>query len=219
MKLNRIGAEAQVKEIIINSKKFVSKKRIPKKYRHKELDLLIRKKRTKSESKLISKLYNKINVPKIISVDEKNCEIIMTFVQGKMLKEIIEKQKELCVLAGQEIKKIHEQGIIHGDLTTSNIIYKKEKTINKNNKNKLKKKNGKQVNCDFAEKLYFIDFGLGYFSQKIEDKATDLILFKKTFNATHSNIKNGWQLILKGYDPNKEMLDRMGKIEKRARYL
>jgi Kae1-associated kinase Bud32 len=193
--LNRQCAEAIVKEFFKDEKKLVSKKRIKKNYRDEKIDFLIRKKRTRIESKIIIKLKGIINLPEIISVDEKNYEIIMTFINGKLLKDAINKNKELCFFAGQEIKKIHEHGIIHGDLTTSNIIYN-----------------------DFEKKLYFIDFGLGFFSKKIEDKATDLIVFKKTFNATHSNIKKGWELVLRGYNPEKELLERMEKVEKRARY-
>jgi Kae1-associated kinase Bud32 len=191
--LNKQCAEAIVKEFSKDGEKLVSKKRIKKDYRNEKIDSLIRKKRTRTESKIIIKLKKVVNVPKIISVNEKNCEIIMTFIKGKLLKDVINKNKELCFIAGQKIKKIHEQGIIHGDLTTSNIIY-----------------NGVE--------LYFIDFGLGFFSKKIEDKATDLIVFKKTFNATHSNLKNGWDLVLQGYNPEKELVERMAKVEKRARY-
>jgi len=193
VKLKRIGAEAEVKQIIFQGKKSISKTRLSKKYRNKILDDSIRIKRTKSEAKIIKLLFNKINVPQIFSVNEKKCEIIMEFISGKLLKEIIDDKKELCFVAGQEIRRIHDAGIIHGDLTTSNIIY--------------------------SNKLVFIDFGLGFFSKKVEDIATDLIVFKKTFNATHSSLKNGWELVMSGYNPSKELIDRMQKIEKRGRYL
>jgi len=187
------GAEAELTLTDFYGKKVVSKKRIKKSYRNNELDFNIRKKRTRSEAKILNTLYNIINVPQVLFVDEKKCEIMLEFIDGKMLKEIIEKVPTLAVKAGKEIKKIHESGIIHGDLTTSNILFKNDK-------------------------LYFIDFGLGYFSKKTEDKATDLIVFKKTFNATHSKLKNGWDLVMLGYKPSKEMVERMQTIEKRARY-
>jgi Kae1-associated kinase Bud32 len=116
------------------------------------------------------------------------------------VKEIIEEKKELCSLIGKEIKKMHSVGIVHGDLTTSNIIY----INNKNSKD--------------SGKIFFIDFGLGYFSKKTEDLATDLVVFKKTFNSTHSSLKKGWELVLEGYAPNEQMIKQMEKIEKRARY-
>ena len=193
MDFHKKGAEAELTIIKYGEKKALLKKRIPKGYRNPELDFSIRKKRTRSEAKIIKTLSKIIRVPEIYLVDEKNSEIIMEFVQGKMLKEIIEKKSALAIKAGELIKKIHEQDIIHGDLTTSNILFTKKD-------------------------LCFIDFGLGYFSKKIEDKATDLIVFKKTFNATHSEFKNGWDFVIKGYNPSKEMQARMQAIEKRARY-
>ncbi|MFA5763658.1 MAG: KEOPS complex kinase/ATPase Bud32 [archaeon] len=192
-------AEAQVIQIEFDGKKAILKKRIKKNYRANELDDLIIKRRTKSEAKLIKTLKNIVLVPEIYSVNQS--EIIMEFIEGDQLKKIIEKQPNLCILAGKEIKKIHGEGIIHGDLTTSNIMLKKS----------IPSKLG-------GNELVFIDFGLGYFSKKIEDKATDLIVFKKTFNATHSKIKNGWELVMQGYKPSVELKTRMQAIEKRARY-
>ena len=188
------GAEAELFESVLDGQKVLIKKRIPKKYRNKILDETIRKKRTRAEAKLIKEAHNAVKVPRIFVVDEKQCEIIMEFIQGPALKEVLAKQKNLCKKAGEEIKKLHEAGIIHGDLTTSNIMVRGKK------------------------ELVFVDFGLGFFSKKIEDKATDLVVFKKTFNATHSKIKNGWKMVLEGYAPNAEMSAQMEKIEKRARY-
>jgi Kae1-associated kinase Bud32 len=200
------GAEAELKEIVFDGVSALSKKRITKSYRNKELDLLIRTKRTRGEVKLLREASLVINTPKIFAVNEKECEIIMEFVQGKKLKELIEKKPEYCFEAGKRIRLLHDACIIHGDLTTSNIIVATETSPDL--KQRLAK-NGA---------LFFIDFGLGYFSKKVEDKAVDLIVFKKTFNATHSALKNGWEKVLEGYAPNKELIDRMKAIEKRTRY-
>jgi Kae1-associated kinase Bud32 len=189
-------AEALVTQIEFECKKAILKKRVKKNYRSSVLDDLIIKRRTKSEAKIIKTLNSIVNVPQIYSINQS--EIIMEFIDGVQLKTIVEKQPLLCVLAGKEIKKIHNVGIIHGDLTTSNIIVRDTKEQEK--------------------ELVFIDFGLGYFSKKIEDKATDLIVFKKTFNATHSKLKNGWDLVMQGYKPSVELKTRMQDVEKRARY-
>jgi len=99
---------------------------------------------------------------------------------------------------GRLIGKLHSAGIIHGDLTTSNMIMK-------------------------DGKLYFIDFGLGFFSRKLEDQGTDLKLLKEALKSTHFKIMDVcWKNILKGYRteyPKAEMvLKRVEDIEKRARY-
>lgn len=188
-----VGAEATIKKTKLAGKEVIVKKRNRKSYRNKMLDENIIKKRIRSEVKILKKLEKIINASKVISFNEKESEIVLEFIDGKKLKDVIEKNKSLCELAGKEIRKIHDAGIIHGDLTTSNMIY-------------------------YNKKIYFIDFGLGYFSDKIENKATDLVVFKKTFNATHSSLKNGFDLVLAGYSPGKELIERMKKIEERARY-
>ena len=199
------GAEAELTQKEFDGKAVLSKKRIPKGYRNPVLDLDIRKKRTRAEAKLLREAALYVNAPKVIKHDEENAEILMEFISGNVLKEVLAKNTELCIRAGEEIKKLHSAGIIHGDLTTSNIIFADE---TKELESRIKKHG----------RLFFVDFGLGSFSRKIEDVATDLVVFKKTFNATHSGIKNGWELVMKGYAPSRDLIDRMNAIEKRARY-
>ena len=201
------GAEAELVESIVDKKKVLQKNRIAKSYRHPKLDLKIRRTRTRSETKLLREASVFVNVPKIIMVDEINTQIVMEFIPGQRLKEVIETKKELCVSAGKQIRKLHDGGIIHGDLTTSNIIF-----VKNSSQKEMQERIKKQGN------LFFIDFGLGYFSKNIEAKATDLVVFKKTFNATHSKLKKGWDLVLKGYNPTVEMTQQMSAVEKRARY-
>jgi len=204
-KFYKKGAEAELLEIVEDGEDALLKKRIPKGYRNPILDENIRKKRVRGETKLLSSASAVVNTPKIIRVDEEKSEILMEFVKGTMLKEVITKQPALCIEAGQKIRALHEAGIIHGDLTTSNILVANDSV-------QLKER------IENKGKLFFIDFGLGYFSKKLEDKATDLVVFKKTFNATHSSLKNGWEKVMQGYAPTNEMLAKMEAIEKRARY-
>ncbi|MCX6803732.1 MAG: KEOPS complex kinase/ATPase Bud32 [Candidatus Diapherotrites archaeon] len=207
--MDKIGAEAVISKKVIDSLPVISKKRVPKAYRNPLLDLKIRKERTRSEVKLLHAASSVVNTPKIISVDEKNAEILMEFIPGNPLKLVLDKNSKLCIEAGKCIRKLHDIGIIHGDLTTSNIIFAEDpKEMNEDLKNRIKQKGP----------LFFIDFGLGYFSIRLEDKATDLVVFKKTFNATHSKIKNGWELVIQGYNPEKEFIARIEAIEKRTRY-
>jgi Kae1-associated kinase Bud32 len=140
------GAEAIV--VIENSK--VRKIRIEKPYRNKEYDILIRKKRTKREAKILKKLSEVVKVPKVLEI--KDFEIVMEKIEGSLLKNI-DIDDELWKKLGKEISKIHNLGVIHGDLTTKNIIFK-------------------------DNEFYFIDFGLAFYSTKVEDKATPLLAVK-----------------------------------------
>ena len=188
------GAEAT----IYLSRKNILKKRILKSYRYKKLDEKLRKRRTKSETKILKKLFKIIPVPKIINSDK--YEIEMSFIEGKKLSDHLDKIRnplKICEQIGKSLAKIHDIGIIHGDLTTSNLILK-------------------------DKKVYFIDFGLGFHSNRIEDKAVDLHLIKQALEAKHSqNFKKYFKAILLGYKKSKDYqktIKRLKIVEKRGRY-
>lgn len=192
------GAEAK----IIKSGNTIIKDRISKGYRLPILDERLRKQRTKREAKLIEKASASIPVPKIIKTDEKEKTIELEFIEGSKIAESLDNLKnkiEICRTIGQQIAKLHDNSIIHGDLTTSNMIL--------SNKDK---------------KIYFIDFGLSFESSKAEDKAVDLHLIKKALEAKHFNYyKSFWKSILEGYKSSKnekETLKRLEAVEKRGRY-
>ncbi len=191
------GAEAV---LYLNGDKVI-KKRISKGYRIKELDLELRKLRTRSEGKILEKVN--INKPKVYSVDEEEMEIEMDFIDGNVLRDALDnfdnkKIVETGKLIGEEIGKMHSQDIAHGDLTTSNFIYK-------------------------DGKVYFIDFGLSFVSKKDEDKAVDLRLLKQALDAKHYNCsKECFEAVLEGYKQGnknfKTVLERLNKVELRGRY-
>ena len=207
------GAEAK----ILLSDNQITKDRIQKSYRLKELDDRIRKLRTRSETKLLTKASQIINSPEPLTISELY-QIKMPFIEGKRLSEhldnfTLEKQKSICKQIGESIAKLHDKDIIHGDLTTSNMILKEKK-------------------------IFFIDFGLGFISHKFEDKAVDLHLLKQALEAKHFQ---HWEELIKevfkGYDKSsheakplaaspkygqskesKIVFERLKAVEKRGRY-
>lgn len=183
------GAEAIVE---VNST--VIKKRLPKSYRINQLDEKLIKERTKREISILNKCP--VPCPELIN-SEKNI-IEMTRVPGTKLSETLEKHSEVVKTIAKQIAELHNKGIIHGDLTTSNIIY-----------------DGKTV--------YFIDFGLSFFSRKKEDKAVDLHLFRQALESKHHTIyEKSYEQFLKSYkrysDKGTEILERLEEVEKRGRY-
>jgi len=181
----------------------VIKDRIKKSYRLAELDEKIRKRRTKSEAKLFTKASQIIDSP--IPQESKNkYKIKMPFINGEKLSEHLDnfplsKQKQICKQIGESIAKLHNSDIIHGDLTTSNMILK-------------------------DNKIFFIDFGLGEFSKRIETQATDLSVLKEAFKSTHfKHLNLLWDSFIKGYkqtnDNFNKVLDNLKDIEKRGRYV
>lgn len=206
MKIIQQGAEAK----IIRNGDFVVKDRIKKSYRIKELDDKIRKLRTRSETKLLHKAHQLIPCPLPLTDSNKSergnerAIIKMPFIDGKKLSEhldnfLLKEQKQICKTMGQEIAKLHNADIIHGDLTTSNMIL-------------------------VDDKVYFIDFGLGYISRKIEDKAVDLHLLKQALEAKHfKNWKELFEKVIEKYKKEnkkeaQKVLERLKAVEKRGRY-
>src|SRR3989344_9101610 len=137
----QIGAEAEI--ILYERKNWIFKDRKPKSYRLRELDEKIRKQRTKNEIKLLEKASKIIPVPKPIFTDSHDpFRIILPFINGQKLSEnlgkfSLRKQKEICLEIGKSVAKLHDSEIIHGDLTTSNMIYVDNLKKNIKSKDKL----------------------------------------------------------------------------------
>lgn len=194
------GAEADISETKYNNHDAIIKKRVSKSYRTKELDNKLRLERTKEEAKLIHdcKKYN-VTTPYIYSIDLKNYSIIMQKLdaiqlQEKILSTELNKLHKLIEKIGLNVRLMHDGEIIHGDLTTANILIQEDKAL-------------------------FIDFGLGKYSNLLEDKGTDLLVFKKSLNTIipeHADKLFNW--FLAGYDDD-NIIKKIDEIEKRGRYL
>lgn len=196
-KIIQQGAEA----VIRKEGNYIIKDRVKKSYRIENIDYKLRKQRTKAEAKLMEKVRQIINVPKIKKVEES--KITLDYIKGKKLSDNLDKlpkklANKVCKKIGESIAKLHDNNIIHGDLTTSNII------LDKNNN------------------VWFIDFGLGFHSERIEDKSVDLHLIKQALEAKHfKNFKDYWKNIETGYKTSKKYkktLEQLKKVESRGRY-
>ncbi len=198
MKLIAEGAEAS----IYSDQGRIVKKRHRKGYRIPELDEKLRTFRTKREAKILERLSAMdVAVPKLISADEKTTTMEMEFIEGEKVRDVLSggNCEKICEKAGEMIGTIHGNNIIHGDLTTSNMI------------------------IDRKGKLHFIDFGLGFFSEKAEDKAVDFHLLKQALNSSHSRIaERCFAAVVKGYKKTNgssgDILKRLEKVEGRGRY-
>ena len=191
------GAEAN----IFKENNLIIKERIPKDYRLKELDEKIRKQRTKREISILNKALEIIPVPKITK--NETFFIEMEFIDGLKLSVNLDKfdnkkRKEVCKLIGKQVALLHNKDIIHGDLTTSNMILKNTE-------------------------LYFIDFGLSFIDIKPEHKAVDLHLLRQALESKHhTHYESSFKEVIKSYkeysNNSEQILSRLELVEKRGRY-
>ena len=202
MKVLKQGAEAIIYSDRLDGEKVLVKERVKKNYRVEQIDTKLRKERTRQELKLMREARGHgVLTPKIISSDESSYKIIMEPLDGKLVKDFLNGSRsfeKVCFDIGKNIGKLHNVGIIHGDLTTSNMIIS-------------------------DGKVYLIDFGLGQFSNRIEDMAIDLTVLLEALRATHNKISDKcWRSIVKGYRPangkSHDVMVRACEIEHRGRY-
>ena len=198
------GAEAKIITSKYLDSDVVLKKRIPKKYRINENDNRLISYRTKEEAKLIMESRKSgVSVPIVYDVDLKKGIITMEHVKGKRVKDILndlseKERKRLCIKIGESIGKLHKNDIIHGDITTSNMILK-------------------------DEHIFFIDFGLGEKNSEVETKGVDLHVLMEALESTHSKYSSCFEYVFDGYknvmEKNaKKVKDKIDDIVRRGRY-
>lgn len=183
------GAEALVyKTTFLDSTPAALKFRPSKPYRHPTLDQRLTKARVLAEARVLVKLsgLNKdgINVPAVLSLewdvarkakhvtdDQKGQRggawILMEWIEGKSVKQILRENpteeyvKRLLRNIGKAVAAMHfKGGVVHGDLTTSNIMVR-------------------------SDEIVLIDFGLATQSVQDEDRAVDLYVLERAFGSTH----------------------------------
>ena len=200
------GAEA----IISREDDCIVKERISKGYRIKELDDKLRKRRTTSEARLLREARRSgVATPQILEEDK--FTIKMEFINGEKVKDILNAKnfKQICSEIGEAIGKLHTYDIIHGDLTTSNMIVKD---------------NDKKAKNESNFSLWLIDFGLGFISKREEDKAVDLRVLRETLDSTHFDIaEKCWTAVIVAYKAHYEgsgkVIKALLNVEKRGRYV
>ena len=202
MKLIKKGAEADIYQTDWQNSSAILKIRKTKNYRNALLDSKIRKQRTIKESQMLSYVKSfGVPTPLVYFVNLEKSSIIMQEIPGKPIHDLPEsKIIELSKNIGKLVGILHKNGVMHGDLTTSNFIL-------------------------FKKIVYVIDFGLSQNSIKPEDHAVDLRLIKEILNSAHAKImKSAWKNFLFGYKSivgsayHAKITKLVSDIESRGRY-
>ncbi|AWR94551.1 Kae1-associated kinase Bud32 [Acidianus brierleyi] len=205
LKILKRGSESIIYEGYFLGVHSIFKKRVSKSYRDSKLDYKINSERTISESRIMyDALKSDVNVPAILFIDIDNFTIIMEYIEGIVVKDLIRNNTENLYDIGYKIGvltgKLHKASITHGDLTTNNLII--------NSKNDI----------------FMIDFGLAKRSNDIEDLATDIHVFLRSLESIHpdkkdiifNGFRNGYSQIVENY---MDVLKTVNDIRMRGRYV
>jgi TP53 regulating kinase-like protein len=206
--LMKKGAEASLFVAEWHGRKVVFKVRVPKNYRPPRLDLQLRSYRTVHEPLLMHEAKAAgVVTPLIYLVNVSESTIIMEYIEGQQLKLLLNvagrhERHALCFRIGESVARLHSHGLIHGDLTTSNMI----------------------LNSD--GKIVFVDFGLGEKNNELEAQGVDLHLLKRALQSTHfQRWEECFQAVLSGYtsvlgvQSAKNVYEKIREIERRGRYV
>jgi len=200
------GAEAEIYLENWQGQLAIRKSRVVKPYRIAELDEAIRRSRTSHEAAMMQEVRKLgVPVPVVQHVDPESWTLIMEYIAGPTLKDELyglpmKERHSRCHDLGEMVGVMHEGGAVHGDLTISNVLSE-------------------------SGRLFMIDFGLGDFSDQIEDRGVDLVLLNRAMKSTHyafhvplfKAFLNGYSKVV-GRREGLETLRKMREIERRGRY-
>lgn len=203
MAVHRIGAEAKLDSSIWMGREVVLKQRVVKSYRHPQLDRSLQTFRIKNEVRLMLEARKAgIAVPIIYSVDIPQNRIVMEEIPGTRVKDALlslpdDQARRICTMIGEIAAKLHTNDIVHGDLTTSNMLLD-------------------------GDRIVLIDFSLGQKTSEMEDKGVDMHLLEEAFHSAHHARSELYEVVkesyVRTYAKGEEILRKVKEIEKRGRY-
>ncbi|XP_037407618.1 pentatricopeptide repeat-containing protein At5g61370, mitochondrial-like isoform X2 [Triticum dicoccoides] len=181
------GAEGRVFVSTFVGRKCVIKERFSKKYRHPLLDSKLTLKRLNAEARCMTKARRLgVPTPVLYAVDPLQHTLTFEYVDGLCVKDILlgfgsngineERLNDIATQIGNAVGKLHDGGLVHGDLTTSNMMIKNS-----------------------TNQLVLIDFGLSFTSTIPEDKAVDLYVLERALISMHSSCGGVMEKILAAY--------------------
>jgi len=202
------GAEATISLGRWHGYRVVRKWRAPKPYRIEPLDQMLRTRRTIHEAQLLhdSKRVG-IPAPTVLLLSPGDATLLLSYIEGERLRETLtstgpDERTSQCRRVGAMVGRLHGAGVVHGDLTTSNMILAGD------------------------GRIFLVDFGLGAYSWSSEDMGVDLLLMRRALSSTHYGIADEcFQAFSEGYieelgmEKASENLRKISEIERRGRYV
>ncbi|XP_055508163.1 EKC/KEOPS complex subunit TP53RK isoform X2 [Leucoraja erinacea] len=206
------GAESKIYRGHFLGKPTIVKERFPKSYRHSALDKKLTHRRTVQEVRSILRCRKAgIATPVVYFVDyNASCMYLEDLVGAITVRDYVasvQKSKQdteqlfpLAEKIGLILARMHDEDVVHGDLTTSNMMIR-------------------QPEKQFS--LVLIDFGLSFISALPEDKGVDLYVLEKAFLSSHPNTESVFQVILTSYSSASKksapVIKKLDEVKQRGR--
>ncbi|MEK6987998.1 MAG: KEOPS complex kinase/ATPase Bud32 [Candidatus Thermoplasmatota archaeon] len=197
------GAEAELRRTEFLGRPAVEKFRVPKAYRLPALDEGLRRARIRIEARLMSEARAAgVAVPILYDINLFENKIVMEFIDGPTVKDVLEEGGPRAHTVAKDVGRIagrlHKAGIIHGDLTTSNMILQDGRIV-------------------------MIDFSLGGKDETTEARGVDVHLLREALTSAHRNAAAYYRDVLAGYRQAfgrgaEDVIRKVKEIESRGRY-
>ena len=117
----------------------------------------------------------------------------------------LEELFQLAETIGKILARMHSSDVIHGDLTTSNMLLRQQSSDSK----------------FLTLSIILIDFGLSQISGLAEDKGVDLYVLERAFLSTHPDTEEAFEKVLstyrKSYKKSDEVLNKLDEVRQRGR--
>jgi len=197
------GAEASVTAGRWMGNPAVLKMRRPRGYRHPDLDRRLTRSRLSVEVRVLGRLQQSgFPSPSLYDCDLEESWILISRIEGRPLYDVISDGSigdDVMEKVGALIRRLHEEDISHGDLTTHNIL------------------------IDDSGDLYLIDFGLARVSPELEHMGLDLQVLNECLTASHSELEGAVDSMVRGYldfgnNEAGDVVSRFEAIRGRVRY-
>lgn len=197
------GAEAEIWRTTFLGRPAVAKARVPKAYRLPALDEEVRRARLRAEVRLMAEARARgVPVPILYDIDLEENRIVMEYIEGPTVKEILDaggpRALRVARDLGRLVGRLHAGGIVHGDLTTSNMIWRDRRIV-------------------------MIDFSLGAKDDSAEGRGVDLHLLREALTSAHAKASSYYREALRGYraalgSAARAAIAKVKDIEDRGRY-
>ncbi|MEF8851301.1 MAG: bifunctional N(6)-L-threonylcarbamoyladenine synthase/serine/threonine protein kinase [Haloarculaceae archaeon] len=173
------GAEATVE--FVDGR--VVKRRLPRTYRHPDLDERLRRERTRREARLTSEARRQgVPTPVVRDVDTREATITFDYVGDCDLREALTTDRVRRV--ARHLATLHDAGLVHGDPTTRNVRVTTRDGAAADPGAAATARAGGETGGGAAGRVYLVDFGLGYATRDEEDHAVDLHVFGRSLAGT-----------------------------------